>query len=530
MPTRPVEPAPFASPVATRNRVAVIDLGTNTFHLLIVEFTDFGTFVVKEKYKEAVKLGEGITQQVIAEAAFHRGIDALKKFRTLIDARGVSTVLAFGTSALRDAQNAAVFLDAAREEAGIAIRIINGNEEAALIYQGVRNGVVFPPGENVLLIDIGGGSVEFIVGTAQQAKLLRSTRLGAARLLEQIAPADPPSRADIAATRKVIAAQLDELLREIAEFQVRTVVGSSGTFETLGALTAAESRDVLAMQNPNGFGLSPARFQKLKARLLKASREERLLMPGMEVARVDMILMGVVLIDYVLQRLPIENILVSTYALKEGILYDYLETQRESALPHTEADRGLREKAIRAVGHKYHFEEGHANQVALLALQLFDELRGLHGYGPEERELLKYACLLHDIGHFVGRSGHHKHGQYILMNAPIQGFASSELLLLGNLVRYHRKSLPSKEHFHFNLLPKAEKELILRLSALLRLADCLDRGHRHLIRQLRALQTEVEVVVGVEASGEVDIELTAARENTELFEVAYGLPITFRAA
>lgn len=506
-----------------RDAIAVIDLGTNTFHLLIVEFTEYETYFIREKYKEAVKLGEGgINQGIIAEAAFHRGIDALKKFRTLIDARGVSTVLAFGTSALRDAKNASVFLDAAREEAGIAVRIINGNEEAALIYQGVRNAVVFPEGQDALLVDIGGGSVEFIVGNNQQAKLLRSTRLGAARLLEQIAPSDPILPEEVENTLQVIEQQLAGLVKEISEFNVKTIIGSSGTFDTLGAMAAYEARELLAMENPNGFSIGASQFKKLKTKLLRATREQRLAMPGMEAPRVDMILMGVILVDYLFEHLLIEQVVISSYALKEGILYDYLESRRATGT-HTAADRNVREKAVLALGRKYQFVESHAQQTALLALQLFDELRPLHGFGQEERELLHYAALLHDIGHFVARSGHHKHGQYILMNAPLQGFTSNEMLLLSNLVRYHRKSLPSKEHFHFNLLPKNDKERILKLAALLRIADSLDRGHRHFIRSIARIgETETTVRLGIEASANIEIELESARANLELFEVAYG--------
>jgi exopolyphosphatase / guanosine-5'-triphosphate,3'-diphosphate pyrophosphatase len=507
--------------------LGVIDLGTNTFHLLIVEIFEEDESQVKEKFKEVVKLGEGgINAGVIAPAAFERGIAALVRFRRIMDSRGVTKALACGTSALRGASNSKAFVEKASEQAGIDIRIINGNEEALLIYKGVRRGVQIPYDEEVLLVDIGGGSVEFIVADHAQAKLLRSLKLGAARLLETVRPDDPITPAQIEATRQLISLQLDPLIDEIKDFDIPRVIGSSGSFETLAALVAYDNQQGHVADNVNGYRFDYKRFKKVMRKLLSSTRAERLAMSGMDPARVDMILMSVILVDYVLDRVGIEQVMVSSYALKEGILQDYLETGRDRQ--HDATERSLREQAVRVMLRRYEAEISHADQTAKLCLDLFDSLHERHGYGEEERELLYYSSLLHDIGHFVNRSGHHKHGQYLVLNSGLRGFSTNELLLISNVVRYHRKSPPTREHFHYNLLYKEHKDMVRKLAGILRIGDNLDRGHRHLVQGLRARTEGTRLVIEVEAHQTVDLEIESARLNTGLFEEAFGVEVDLR--
>ncbi|HHG85487.1 MAG TPA: phosphatase, partial [Bacteroidetes bacterium] len=241
--------------------LAIIDLGTNTFHLLIVEIDDRDDYRITDKHKEPVKLGEGgITAGKIGEKAFSRGIKALKKFRKLIDSHHAGEVKAFATSAIRGASNGQAFLKAARKEAGIDIKIINGNEEASLIFEGVRNGVQLPVDENALIMDIGGGSVEFIVSRDGQAQLLRSLNLGAARLLEMANPSEPITPSEIKHVERVIFEQAGGLLDELKEFNLKYIVGSSGTFETVGAIVAHKNNDHLSSENLNSYRFSAKEF------------------------------------------------------------------------------------------------------------------------------------------------------------------------------------------------------------------------------------------------------------------------------
>ena len=437
-------------------KVAIIDLGTNTFHLLMAEVDDRDTFTILGKLKEPVKLGEkGITKQHISTASYKRGIHALQKFQKLIEANGIKTVFAFATSAIRSADNGKQFIEDARQQAGIEIEIINGNTEASFIHEGVKNGIRLPHGEDVLLIDIGGGSVEFIVSRDRQALLLRSLKIGAARLLEALNPHDPIKGSEIKQLQAILARELGDLIAELKEFDLKLLVGSSGTFETIAAIIAHDQGDHLSANNLNGYSFSPAEFKPVLQKLLDSNRKKRLAMKGMETVRVDMIVMGAIMIDYVISQVGIESIAVSENALKEGILFRHMKDRRNRL--HRligPTDQDLRAKAVKDLAEKYQYDRQHSLKVSELASSLFEQLQPWHHYGPMEQEILRYAAVLHDIGRFIHPSGHHKHGQYIIMNSSPYGFSTNELVLMSNLVRYHRKSLPKRDHYHYTILPQ----------------------------------------------------------------------------
>ncbi|MBX3101613.1 MAG: Ppx/GppA family phosphatase [Bacteroidetes bacterium] len=507
--------------------IAIIDLGTNTFHLMVIA-VEGRSYRILDKYKEPVKLGQGgITQGIIGPEAYKRGIKALQKFRKILDTRRVTHIMAFATSAVRGAANAQQFIDEALSASGIAIKIINGYEEAVLIYEGAKNGIQLPGQENVLFVDIGGGSVEFIVGDRKHPKLIRSLNIGGSRLLELLRPHDPMTPEDIARAQAYIADQLEPLLMEIQHFAIRRIVGSSGSFETLGTLVAAAEGKTLTADMVNAYQFGTEAFQQVYTQLIPTSAKERKAMPGMDASRVEMINMGCILVKYLVDHLKIQSILVSSFALKEGILFTWM-SEKHAANAHSTLEINVRERAIVALAEKYQYDAPHARQVSALALSLFDQLAGLHHMGADERELLHYAAVLHDIGHFVDRSGHHKHGQYLVMNSRLPGFNSDELMLLGNLIRYHRKSLPSFEHMHYNSLYKEDKHKVMVLGGLLRLAVNLDKAHRALVTRLEVAVKPRAIDVLIKATDEIDIELAAARESTAMLEQAFERKMTLR--
>lgn len=503
--------------------IAIIDLGTNTFHLLIARIDEREDFSIVEKYKEPVKLGEGgITKGEISKAAFARGIQAMKKFRKLIVSKKASVVRAFATSAIRSASNGEEFVAQAKKESGIEIRIINGNEEASLIYDGVRNGVLLPTEEDALILDIGGGSVEFIVHRNGKAQLLRSLPIGAARMLETSSPSDPIKKGELEKVRAFLKTEISGLLTELKEFNIKTIVGSSGSFETLGAIIAHENKDTLSSENLNSYRFKSSKFKRLYSRLLKSNRNQRLDIRGMDPLRVDMIVMAGILIDLLVSELKVETMMVSTNALKEGILFRYIDEQKERMQKYIgNTSRNLRAKAVKNLCEKYHYFKDHSLQVSELAMGIFDQLRGLHPFGEVESEWLKYAALMHDIGHFINRSGHHKHGQYIIMHSGLKGFSHDEIILLGNIVRYHRKGLPTRDHFHYKVLEQRQRLLVRTLAGILRIADHLDRGHRGLVENVSVQIEGDQVTMEVKAKDVIDIELQAARDQKALFEQVF---------
>lgn len=507
--------------------IAIIDLGTNTFNMLIVERNERNEFSVKGKFKEAVKLGEGgITSGQIAPAAFERGIAALGIYRQLIDSAGVNEIFAFATSAIRSAANGPDFVKAAKEICGIDVKVINGNEEASLIHEGVKNGVHLPRLEPVLLLDIGGGSVEFAVSQGGSPLLLRSLNIGAARLLERINPSDPIKPAERLALEKLFEAELGSLISEIKEFDINMIVGSSGSCEMIASLVAYANGDLLSANKLNGYTFNSRQFDKIHKKLVRSSIAERLEIQGMEPLRADMIVMASSLCAYLIKCLNIKQFMVSTSALKEGVFYRYLRDEQTRIDRYLGSpNRNLRAKAIQNLAQRYGFEAKHGVQASALATQLFEALKPLHSFGPQELELLQYAAAIHDIGRFVNPSGHHKHGQYIIMNSDLPGFSTNELVMIANLVRYHRKSLPKDDHFHYKIMPERLKKMIQWLGGILRIADNLDRGHRNLIKKLDVDCTEEVLTIQLKAIADVSLEIGHAMENRHLLEMASGMAV-----
>lgn len=508
-------------------KLAIIDLGTNTFHLLIANIDEREDFSIEEKFKEPVKLGEGgINKKEIVPAAFNRGIKALKKFRKLIDSKRADEVRAYATSAIRSASNRDEFVKAAREKAGIAIKVINGNEEAALIYDGVMNGVMLPPNDDTLIVDIGGGSVEFIVCREGKAQLLRSLPIGAARMLEHIAPADPMTKKDIEIAKEFLLSHLEGLIEELTEFNIRFMVGSSGSFETLGAMIANVNGDLLSSQKLNSYRFDPGEFRGIHRHIIRSNRQQRLHIPGMDPMRVDMIAMASILIHLLLEKLPVEKMMVSLYALKEGILFSYIQEEKDRITKFLgNASRDLRAKAIRNLCEKYRYKQPHALKVSEIALSLFEQTSHLHAFGASAKELLRYAALCHDLGYFINRSGHHKHGQYIIMHSNLSGFSHDEQVILGNVIRYHRKSLPTRDHFHYKVLDQRQRLMVRTLAGILRIADNLDRGHRGYVESVKVVSDKETLRIQVSASQPVDIEVGEANQQKGLMEQVFDKEI-----
>ncbi|MFN0202002.1 MAG: HD domain-containing protein [Bacteroidia bacterium] len=510
--------------------IAIIDLGTNTFHLLIAEIDEHENYVIKGKFKEPVQLGRGgINAGKITEDAFKRGIRALKTFRNLLDSNGIVKVFANATSAIRSASNGQEFVKAAKEEANIDIKTINGNEEAAIIFEGVKNGVQLPFEEHVLLVDIGGGSVEFIVAYEGKAELLRSINIGGARLLDKIKPADPIQPKQIAELFALFDKEMGGLIAELREFDLTMLVGSSGTCETVGNLVAYQKKDKVSQNSVNGYRFSHNDFLNVYHRLLPSTLAERQATEGIDVMRAEMIVLGVALLHYVFRELEIPEMMISTQALKEGVLNRYIREKKIRLSQYLGAsDSNIRASAILKLAKKYQYEEEHCVKVSELASILFDELQAQHQLGRTEKELLKYAAILHDIGKFIQTSSHHKHGQYIIANSNIAGFTTAELLLISNLVRYHRKSPPKNDHLPYQMLAPKDKKTVQVLAAILRIAANLDIGNRNLVHHLRISLSPEKILIEAQANQEIEIEIKAATEVSDMLAQVLARKVEIR--
>ena len=309
------------------HQAAVIDMGTNTFHLLIVEMNEQG-FETVYKEKVPVKIGKGgINRNTLADDAIERAMITLADFKAKIDDRNISEIFAFATSAVRNAVNGQDFVQSVKDEIGISIKVISGEEEAELIYRGIKlSGSL--NGHKELMMDIGGGSVEFIIGTEESSLWKQSFEIGGQRLVEKFHHHDPILPEEVSSINAYLEEKLSPLLEAIEKYQPTGLVGASGTFDTLTDIYF-ESLLQCKLTGRHVFQLPKKDYQIILQDLISKTREERLAIPGMIPMRVDMIVVASCLIDFILQYVPVPSITCSHYALKEGAISTLVQKSME---------------------------------------------------------------------------------------------------------------------------------------------------------------------------------------------------------
>jgi exopolyphosphatase/guanosine-5'-triphosphate,3'-diphosphate pyrophosphatase len=305
-------------------RIAIIDLGTNTFNLLVADISGNNSFKSIFSTKVAVKLGEGgIGKRFISPAAFHRGINALKTHRAIIDKLKVAKIIAFGTSGIRSASNGKQFVAAAKKEANIDITIISGDKEAELIYKGVNLALDIGK-EPSLVLDIGGGSNEFIIATSEKILWKQSFDIGVARLLEHFSPADPVQPDEISKIEAHLEEVLQPLFEAVKKYPVKELIGSSGSFDTFAEMIAHKHFSIAVLKGKTEFTFNMDQYYQAHEQLLRSNRLERSQTPGIIELRVDMIVVGTITANFILKKLNLTAMRMSTYALKQGVLAELM--------------------------------------------------------------------------------------------------------------------------------------------------------------------------------------------------------------
>ncbi|WP_103021093.1 Ppx/GppA phosphatase family protein [Salinibacter altiplanensis] len=503
-----------ASPV----RVCVIDLGTNSFHAIIVDAHPNGSYQVVDRLKEMVRLGEhGLDANRLPEDAMARGLDALTRIKLLADGWDTREYLAFATSAIREASNGGTFIERAREELGLRIRPISGEQEARLIFQGVSRTEEFT--EPTLVMDIGGGSVEFIVVDDDTPVYSTSLKLGAARMTEQFVTTDPMSEDEQARLRAHFKGMLEGVVTACREHGVGRVVGSSGTMKSLARVTLAQADIPDRSPFQAAFPIPDVR-SSLRG-VMQATAEERRTHPAIEPRRVDQIGAGAVLLDTVCAGLPsLRHFAVSPNALREGMVVHFLDANYDR-LQRMAPFRDPRRRSVHEMAYRFQWEEEHAQHVAATATFLFDVCRPLYDGPASDVELLEYAALLHDVGYLVTHDKHHEHSRYLIEHADLQGFRAEEVAIMALVARYHRGAAPAPSHERYGRLPPRRRRRVRQLAALLRVAENLDRSHFQNVVALRTSLTDAALHVLAATKADPQLEVWAAEEHGALFEEAF---------
>jgi exopolyphosphatase/guanosine-5'-triphosphate,3'-diphosphate pyrophosphatase len=526
-------PGANGSDVAGGDTLAALDIGTNSFHLVVARFAGEGhQFEVIEREKEMVRLGSGSgDMKLLEDDAIERGIAALTRFRRIAEVHD-ARMYAVATSAVREAENADVFLRRAWDEAGVDVEVVSGVEEARLIHLGVLQAVpVFD--KRLLLVDIGGGSTEILVGERGEILTSGSLKLGAIRMTRRFFRTDGLHPAAVDSCRRHVRAALAPIRRDVERQGFEIAVGSSGTISAVAAMVqAARDGDDAPPRVWNGFELSRNEVTAVVRSLIDAGPlEKRLLIGGIDPKRADIILGGALVLEQVMGELGISTMVVSDYALREGVLLDARDRESGGALNHL---HDLRRRNVLHLVEIMDDDPGHSAQSARLALQLFDELAPFHGLDDHARELLEAAALLANIGQFVSHDKHHKHSYYVIRNSDhLTGFTDHEIELIALIARYHRKSPPKDSHPEFGALRTPDQDLVRTCAGILRIAIGLDRTHAGLADELDVIaegtaEDPKGLTIAVTPSGpdaDLSLELYTASERKDLLESVLGVPL-----
>ncbi len=511
------------SPLKTASRVvAFVDIGTNAIRLLVVRINPNFSYTTISQEKEVVRLGEQeFKDNLLKPPAMERAIFICGKFAELAKTYGAEEIIAVGTSAIREAKNQDEFLEKLLNETGLKVKIISGEEEARLICLGVASGIDIGE-EKAIFIDLGGGSTEICIGNQYACFYVNSLRLGAIRLTTQFIGDDWTEPIEMNVYKHIknyACSKILEVKEKVREQGVKLAWGSSGTIINL-----AEIANKLFKKNGNGneqLALSRKNLKKLAPILCSSSLEERRKLPAINPDRADIIIAGAAVIEALMQDLGLEKINVSHKELRDGLLVDYLskfEGFRE--LQKTP----MRNRSVLHLGRSCNFDEKHAETVASLSVQLFDSAKqiGLHNLGDDERELLKYAATLHDIGDFLSFNDHHLHSHYIICNAELSGFDKREIEIMANIAHFHRKKLPSKKALKASGLEEKSKECIAILSTFLRFAEKLDRSHTELVKKVEFVKEDKDhVLLSFYSDSDCSFEEWSIIQNKQAFYEAF---------
>jgi exopolyphosphatase/guanosine-5'-triphosphate,3'-diphosphate pyrophosphatase len=497
-------------------RIAAIDIGTNSIHMIVVQIRADLSFEVIDREKEMVRLGAGgLDGRALTPEAVHAALQVLSKFRRLAESHAVEEVIAVATSATREAENGGEFLQAIADQTGIRPRVISGTEEARHIHAAAVYGVGVP-GDVAVVVDIGGGSVEVTRGTGAAIELGRSFKLGVIRLTERFIKSDPLTPKDERKLVRHIEEQAGKYFDQIARAGFERVIGTSGTILSIGnVIAAADGRAPdTSLRNRR---VSAKQVRRLRKEIVAQSIEKRMRIPGLEPRRADLVVAGVILVDEILRRLDAAEITLCDLSLREGLVLDYIAQHRKEI---AQADRypDIRRRSVIELAERCNYWPEHATQVARLAVALFDQTRAIHGLTDREREWLEYAAILHDIGVHISYERHHKHSYYLIKNGDLRGFEPEEVEIIALVARYHRQATPKRSHDGFGELGRRTRRVVRTLAAVLRLAESLDRSHGQTISGLELHDRGDDDLLQVRTTGDAELELWSAARHAAPFE------------
>jgi exopolyphosphatase/guanosine-5'-triphosphate,3'-diphosphate pyrophosphatase len=505
-------------------RLAVIDLGSNSFRLVVFTAGQ-GWWKRTDEIHEPVRIGEGMLPTGrLGSEPIGRALATLDVFSHFCRASKLheDSVDAVATSAIRDAQNAQEFLEQARERFGMPIRVLSREQEAHYGYLAAANSSTITDG---CVLDLGGGSMQLVRVKDRLAVDSGSWRVGTVLMSERFLAANGPAkRRQLQELREHVAEELAGApWLEGAGSKGRRLVGIGGTVRNLGA--AAQRAAALPSNGVQGVVIDREVLGELIARLAALPAAERASVPGVKPARADLFLAGALVVEGALQAGGFDGLEVTEAGLREGVFFERLLADRDPPLLDD-----VRRASVMNMAAQYQVDAEHTRHVAALALGMFDELAelGLHDGDPGERELLWAACTLHDIGMSIDYDDHHKHSRYLILNGGLPGFTPVETAIIAQSARYHRKGMPAAGPMS-ELFGPGDIELLDRCAVLLRLAEDLERSRDQLVRATEMKLDDGVLELRLIADGESAVPRWAASREGDLFSRAFHRSLSVAA-
>ena len=501
-------------------RISAIDIGSNSIRQTIADVSPTGTIRVVDEMKAAPRLGAGLYKKgALSEVAIQNALTALTRMATLANQLGVKRTEVVATSAVRDASNGDEFLKLVRSETGLKIKVLRGEDEARLSFRSALAHFDLGVGRAVVM-DIGGGSLELALSADGLVDRLISLPLGAISMTERYLGQQAKKKG----MRKLRKHVWLELRRHLSarHWHATRIFCSGGTFTSLASIYLARI-GMESAKTVHGTVIPRIELEHIVDMLHNMSPAERQGVPGLSAARSDIILGGLAVAAEVAARVEAKELVVSAYGIREGIL---LESAHVAPSP---ADPGeARERSVRELAERTHYEERHSKHVQKLSLQLFDAIGQRLGCTPDDRKLLSDAALLHDIGYHISYDKHNKHSSHLIEHAELLGMTPIEQIVVANVARYHRGAEPRKKHRNYGPLDRPVRQTIKKLSAMLRVADGFDRGHASAVAEIKVRWVERALrITAVPAHHVYNLRLDlwgASRKSNLLAEVA-GVPV-----
>lgn len=494
-------------------RIAAIDLGSNSVRATVAETTPDGGYRLIDDEREQTRLAEGLVATgQLSQAAIDRTLAALERLLDIVRSYSVDDMRAVATAAVREAVNGPAFVDLVREQLDLSLEVISPAEEGRLAFLGAAEH--FELSGPVVVMDIGGGSLELIRASGREIESIESLPLGAVVLTEILgagSAAVPPE--ELRRLRKHVRRILKDCFGQPEP--AGTLIGSGGTVTSIAGMTARARGE--QYEDFQGYEFTQADVVHRVASLAELDAAARTKVPGLPPYRADIIVAGMVAVREVMRLFSANHMAVNTRGLREGIVLDMLARAGDAPDPRD------RMRAVRDFGERCGYDRIHAQQVTRLALALFD---GLVVGTPRDRELLETAATLHDVGYYISYEKHHRHSRHLIAHASLPGLTPRERDLVATVARYHTGALPKGKHDEFEHLNDEDRELVQILGGILRIADGLDRGRASRVADVRVTHANGVLDIQAVSADDLKIEIFGALKKSDLLSRALGVEIS----